>query len=120
MGKDVSWRDYVDALMAERDLRYQQRFEAQSQAIASALLAAEKAVTKADAATEKRFDGVNEFRRTLSDQAATFVTKTEFNALKERLDRTEGRSTGISAVWGVTIGAVGIIAAIVAIFVALR
>lgn len=31
-------------------------------------------VTKANAATEKRFDGVNEFRAQLKDQASTFVT----------------------------------------------
>lgn len=31
-------------------------------------------VTKANAANEKRFDGVNEFRGQLKDQASTFVT----------------------------------------------
>ena len=71
----------VMKIMDERDLRYQQRFDAQTLAIKDALLAAEKAVTKAEVATERRFEGVNEFRQTLSDQAAKFITRTEFNAI---------------------------------------
>ena len=72
---------FVMKVMDERDLRYQQRFEAQSTAIKDALIAAEKAVTKAEVATERRFESVNEFRQTLSDQAAKFVTRTEFHAI---------------------------------------
>lgn len=54
-----------------------QRFKAQEQAVASALQAVEKGTTKTDTATEKRFDGVNEFRNQLKDQAGTFITRNE-------------------------------------------
>lgn len=37
-------------------------------------------VTKANLATEKRFDGVNEFRLQLKDQASTFITRGELFA----------------------------------------
>lgn len=37
--------------------------------------AMQEAVRVADAANEKRLDSVNEFRASLSDQQATFVTK---------------------------------------------
>lgn len=37
--------------------------------------AMQEAVKVADAANEKRLDSVNEFRASLSDQQATFVTK---------------------------------------------
>jgi len=37
-------------------------------------------VNKANTATEKRFDGVNEFRLQLKDQAATFITRGELFA----------------------------------------
>ncbi len=47
------------------------------EAIAAALAAAEKAVTKAEEASSKRFESVNEFRQTLSDQTATFLTRKE-------------------------------------------
>lgn len=84
----------------EADLRYQQRFDAQQKAIADALVAAEKAVNKAleaadravmkaENSAEKRFESVNEFRTTLSDQAANFLTRSEaqskIDAISERV-----------------------------------
>lgn len=81
------------------DIRYQQRFEAQSDALTAAFLAQqtamktaleaaekavqaalaaqERAVLKAELASDKRFESVNEFRKTLSDQQATFMPKSE-------------------------------------------
>lgn len=44
-------------------------------ALAAAFSAAKEAVDKANTASEKRFDGVNEFRAQLSDQAGTFITR---------------------------------------------
>jgi len=55
----------------------EQRFKAQEQAVAFALQAAEKAVTKAELAAEKRFESVNEFRNQLKDQTGTFITRNE-------------------------------------------
>ena len=43
----------------------------------AALDSSKEAVLKAENATEKRFEGVNEFRATLTDQAARFVTRKE-------------------------------------------
>lgn len=37
------------------------------------------AITKAESASEKRFDSVNEFRLTLTDQASTFVARNEYD-----------------------------------------
>lgn len=54
--------------------------EADQRAIAAALAAAEKANEKADLANNKRFDGTNEFREQLNDQAATFITRKESEA----------------------------------------
>ena len=48
------------------DLRYDQRFHA-----------AEQAVFKAETASEKRFEGVNEFRATLGDQQRTLMPRAE-------------------------------------------
>lgn len=125
--------DHLLALLAEKDLRDQQRFDGQQQALTAALLAAdtavraaqaaaEKAVAKAEAATEKRFESVNEFRQTLTDQAASFPSRVELQALADRvadlatrLDKTEGRSTGLNAGWGYVLGAAGLIAAVITI-----
>lgn len=110
--------------LAEKDLRDQQRFEAQSSAIAAALLAAEKAVSKAEAASEKRFEAVNEFRAQLADLVARLLPRIEYdaahaavieriNALAARVDKTEGRSGGFNAGWGYLLGAAGIVLAFI-------
>lgn len=64
-----------------------------------------EAIAKAEVAGEKRFDSVNEFRGQLTDQAATFVTRKELEAivgsvesslsdLKTRVDTSQGQATG--------------------------
>lgn len=74
------WLTNAERFDAERDRRYEDRSRAQDEKTALALSAAEKAISKAEAATEKRFDAVNEFRGTLSDQAATLLPRAEANA----------------------------------------
>jgi homoserine kinase len=121
----VPLREHFEAVLAERDIRYQQRFEAQTKAIDAALSSAEKAVTKAETATERRFEGVNEFRQTLSDQAATFISRVEYAALEKRVtelatkqekDTSRGEGIGLSAkfVVGALTAAVAVIAIVVA------
>lgn len=74
---DEMFRSLVLAAQ-ERDLRYEQRFQAaqtaltaamaaQEKAVQAALEAADRAVTKAEIATEKRFEAGNEFRQSLND-----------------------------------------------------
>lgn len=119
----VPLREHIEALMSQMDLRYQQRFDAQTKAIDAALEAAEKAVSKAESANEKRFESVNEFRQTLSDQAATFINNDQFETLRQsiaalntRLDRIEGRSTGLNAGWVYLGGAVTLLLGFAALY----
>jgi hypothetical protein len=132
----VTLLQHILALLGEMDLRYQQRFDAQGQALTAALLAAEKAVqtaliaaekavTKAETANEKRFESVNEFRKTLSDQTASFPSRVELQALADRvtdlatrMDKTEGRGVGLNAGWGYLVGAVLLAGAVVGLIVA--
>lgn len=115
-------------LINERDRQYQQRFEAQEKAVnaaliaakefgAAALSAAKEAVNKADAADEKRFDSVNEFRAQQKDLISTFMSRSEmearFKSTEASIDRLDqiastwqGRVEGINWVY-VFIGAVG-------------
>lgn len=102
--KAVSVLEHVKALLAEKDKRDEQRFQANKEAINAALLAAEKAVVKAEAAAEKRFEGTNEFRAQLDDQAKTFASNEKVDLLVDRINRMEtaqsmqaGRSSGASA-----------------------
>jgi hypothetical protein len=60
-------------------------------AINVALVAADRAVTKAEIATEKRFESVNEFRGALNDQAKNLMTRAEVEqALRNITDKIEG------------------------------
>lgn len=109
-------KQYFDAMMREREVREDQRHAAQQTAVANALasqekfaearqVASEKAILKAEVAAEKRFDSVNEFRQTLTDQAGSFMPRAEADAkiagnakdimaANARLDKMEGQAGG--------------------------
>lgn len=106
-------------------------FLAAEKAVTTALASAEKAVTKAEVAATVRFAAVNEFRAQLADQATTFMPRAEaeqrvaalaekLDLLAARLDKTEGRSTGLSAGWVFLVGGVALISTIIGIFLALK
>jgi len=130
------------AMLREKDIRDNQRFEAQQlalrdaltaqeKAVNAALLAAQTAVQKAESAAERRFESVNEFRAQLNDQATTLMPRGEalvlINAQAEKITILEGRvnsmggrSAGLSEGWGYLVGAVGVILAIAGIVLATR
>ena len=62
----ISLREYVDT-----------RFDAQKEAVNAALAASDRAVNKAEMASEKRFDSVNEFRAALNDSARLLMPRLE-------------------------------------------
>jgi hypothetical protein len=75
------------ALQEEMDRRFtdfasqlDRRFQDSERAVQAALAAAKEAVLKAETASERRFEGVNEFRAQLNDQARAFLTRTESEA----------------------------------------
>ena len=135
----VSLREYVEAMLVQSDLRYQQRFDAQTiavnaamsaaeKAINTALLASEKAVLKAETASERRFESVNEFRGSLNDMVSTLIPRKEaderfkalaekLDALQGRIDKNEGSGAGMRQGWGLLIGAIGMLAALGSIVV---
>ena len=108
-------REYLLSVITANDLRYAERFKAQAEA-----------VSKAEVASEKRFDSVNEFRKTLSDQTATFATRADLDAAKEllsskvdglktRADRGAGTIAGVGTSWGYLIGVAGFLTAVIAL-----
>lgn len=126
-----SLKEHFSTVMAGNDRRYEERFIAQ-----------EKATDVALEALNKRFDSVNEFRQTLADQTATFISRAEaiqradnnaekiaslekrlnesVAAINSRLDLNAGKSTGMNAIWGYIIGAIGLAATIISIVVILN
>lgn len=134
----VPLREHLEALLVEKDKRDQQRFAAQGEALTAALLAqekavatamtaAEKAVTKAEVANEKRFESVNEFRQTLSDQTASFPSRVELQALAQRvtdlatrLDKAEGAKTGVSDGTKMLLGVGAFVVSLIFLYLATR
>lgn len=140
--------DYLLAVMNEKDThllslivandkRYEERFVASQKAlelglsgqkaeISAALTASERAVQKAEVATEKRFDGVNEFRAALDQQQRTLIPRSEVSVLVDGLnDKITNLSKsieeikashreliverkGIQGGWGYAVGAIGL------------
>jgi hypothetical protein len=120
------------ATIDEHDQRYEQRFQAQQAALAAALTsqkesvrdalaAADRAVTKSETATEKRFEGVNEFRGQLKDQSSTFITRTEhasdLKGLTERLGRLEQLQADSAGSARQTLWILGLLVAVSAVVV---
>jgi hypothetical protein len=95
----VSMRcEAIEQIIDERDRLYNTRFDADAKAVFAALAAQDKynlaaaassreAILKAETATEKRFDSVNEFRSTLSDQTRSFVSRDLHDKLESEFDR---------------------------------
>jgi len=117
-------KEYVEALISEADKRYQQRFDAQ------------------EAAQKYAQEKSNEFRSALDDvgkkqmprteaealiKASAERTGSELNATNQkvdmlisRMDRNEGRGSGLNSGWGYLVGGVGLIVLIITTFFALR
>jgi len=117
---EASIRDKIDS----NDLRYEQRQVNGEKAVDAALKAAKEAVTKAETASEKRFDSVNEFRAALSDQAGTLMSKAEAEprlaalaekiaSISARIEREEGKEVGTSLGWTIVVGGIAAVSAVI-------
>jgi len=73
-------RRLLDERYATQTKALDAAFKAAEQAVAVALANAEKATGKAELAAERRFESVNEFRKALTDQTATFLPRSEYDA----------------------------------------
>lgn len=99
--------DALERMLDEREERVKERFVAMERTVTVALASSDKALTKAEDATEKRFDGVNHVRTALADQAATLLPRLEYAVqyaavtdrivnLERRIGTTEDRGAGKS------------------------
>ncbi len=99
---------YFERVLTERSASYQERFDGQEHAVEIALAAvntefhehliqyrrevdqafeaSDKAITKAEMATDKRFESINEFRGQLRDQQADFLTRPYYEARHHGLE----------------------------------
>jgi len=113
-------------IMDEREKRYNERHAALEKSFLLAMSSADKAVQKAETASERRFDSVNEFRSTLADQQRTLIPRAEVEVLinsinerisdlKQQLDTLKAERQGIKGGWGYAVGVVGLVLVILSI-----
>lgn len=70
----------LEQRFAQADRLVEQKLESLDRALSVALSSAQTAVAKAEQATERRFEATNAYREQLSDQANTFMPRTESTA----------------------------------------
>ena len=120
----VPLREYVEAMLHQRDKQ-----------VDAAIAAAALATSKAESATEKRFEGVNEFRAALDDASKRQVPRAEYaqalNQIDEKIDAVKGaldskiadlkgsNRAGASALWGYIVGAAGFLFGLITVVVLL-
>jgi hypothetical protein len=122
-------KEHLERLLQEHSERYQERHDTMMRGVKDALASADKAVLKAEEAANKRFESVNEFRQTLSDQQRMFFPRQEAEAqlaaLEERLTKLErshtgeaGQQMGVKSGYMWAIGVVAVVSTIIGIFLA--
>lgn len=94
-------KEYFETMIGSLTTQFDQRYETSQKAIETAfnalsestraaMASADKAVLKAEAASEKRFESVNEFRSLVTDQQATFMPRKEaesaIGTLEDKID----------------------------------
>jgi len=118
-------KEYLTVLIADHDKRYEQRHQANKEAIAIAIANAQVANSKAELSIEKRLEGTNEWRNALNEHQRTYMPRSEaqvlFEAMTKRMDkqdqdenrrmnsqgREEGRAKGMIDGWGRAIAVAG-------------
>lgn len=109
----------IHTILAERELRYAQKFESLEKANVLALSNAKEQTATALASNEKRLDGMNEFRQQQRDMIDTLMPRGEadarFKAMEDKLNIViaaqntgKGKFEGANWLWGVIIGLVGL------------
>lgn len=112
----VSLREHFIALLDERELRYEQRFEAQQQAIA-----------KAELAADHRAETANEIRGVMDDLTRQMMPRVEavarFTMVEDKIDAINvamseraGTGAGVRTAWGWLIAAVGLFVSLASVW----
>jgi len=111
----VSLKDYIESIVGALEKNVNSKLDQM-----------DRAVTKAENATERRFEGVNEFRAALQDLTRTFIPRQEIesmfkntndklNAYCAKLDRIESMKQGGNVVWAYVLSGVSLMAALIAL-----
>jgi phosphopantetheinyl transferase (holo-ACP synthase) len=115
-----AFKDQMAETLVSQKEQVQSALVAQKEMTYAAMTAAKEAVLKAEIASDKRFDGVNEFRETLADQQRNLMPRAEVDVIvrgfaekiasnqAEMLELRASRN-GTKAGYGLAVGIVGFV-----------
>jgi len=94
---NIDLKTFFERILEERQKNYEERFHAlqaamdashtaQKEAMIIAFTSSEKAILKAETATDKRFEAMNGFRAAMADQTKTYIPRNEVLALTTSLE----------------------------------
>lgn len=112
-------KEHIESQLIQRDLRFDERFAGQKEAIQAALTNVKAESEKIATETDNKFASVNEFRGLVKDTQATYITRSEvlakfdllseqISAIKDTMTLLQGQRNGINAVWVYVLGAAAI------------
>lgn len=113
-------RRQLDERYATQTKALDAAFVAQETATRAALAEQQRSVATRVVADDQRFALLNELRQGVATKEQFEALALRLSDIKERLDRSEGHSEGLSAGWGLLIGAVGLAGAVIGIVVGTR
>ena len=120
----ISLRDHFSSLLVGMREFLVVRIDALREYTDTRFRSQEEATERARASMEKRLDGMNEFRNTLKDQGATFITKTEHAAWCDRVSKLElskatleGKADQKSVTNAIIIALIGLALSVVSIII---
>lgn len=130
----ITLREYLEALQVERELRYQQRYEAQESAMKAAFAAAEVARAIKDQGDRDALvlareiqtykdEKANNLRDQITGERGLYATKQDLKAATDKIEVAiapvlnqlalqQGRSGGLDKGWTMLIGAVGLVSTV--------
>lgn len=111
----VSLKDYIETIVGSLEKNYNSRLDQM-----------DRAVTKAERTTEKRFEGVNEFRAALQDLTRSFIPRPEIEAMFKNLSskvedntrelaKMRNMKQGGNVVWAYVLSGVSLMGALIAL-----
>jgi uncharacterized protein YPO0396 len=110
---------------------FNERIDTAREAAKVALTAAEKAIAKAETASEKRFESVNEFRGALTDASKNNIARAEVDSrfeavtdkikdLGDRLNRIEYNKQGLMDGWKIMVAILSLVVVVLGIISAIK
>jgi Flp pilus assembly protein TadB len=118
--KGVSLRKYVERVIAENDRRYSEVSAQREKAIEIKERAEQKALELAREIQTYKDEKANELREQINSERGLYATKDELRTIQDWMAGQQGRSGGMSGLWGFAVGAAILLSSIASVIAIMR